>query len=408
VTIYLKIHPDDPRVMDYVLLPPVIMAAINGEMPPCEPCNRMDVVNRYLYTCNSKEEKVRILALFLKHAIEPIKNTFAYLMFEMMVLYSEIVYRKNVEATVYGNVAKEGCWNIRYKIDRLYSSKIPLACEKIAENLQLPTYAVDDLIYIEFTDFYMASQKPPMEYLPMIDAEILNTHIEGITDIEKAEIRLIKRDIRTPDGRIIRRDHPEYEEWSYRTLDADDYVIDTIGSNLMDILSMKYVDPIHTFTNDIHEMNEIYGIEVARKAISYETMEVLSTAATVDVRHVDLLADTMTCYGLLQKIDRSGAKTTESGPLHLASFEETTTNLCNAAAFSQVDNMTGVSANVMHGQNVKTGTGLFDLILDTETLMAYAPAPVVKKTDIGILQGVSCGREYAQIDETTFNFNYIL
>jgi len=169
---------------------------------------------------------------------------------------------------------------------------------------------------------------------------------------------------------------------------------------------MKFVDPIHTFTNDIHEMNEIYGIEVARKAISYETMEVLKTAATVDVRHVDLLADTMTCYGLLQKIDRSGAKTTESGPLHLASFEETTTNLCNAAAFSQVDNMTGVSANVMHGQNVKVGTGLFDVILNTSTIVSYATDPVVSKPDIGILQG--CGREHTQIDETTFNFNYIL
>ena len=399
VTIYLKIHADDERVMDYVLLPDVLMKSINAS--ETKPCDRMDVVNHYLYTCNSKEEKARILGLFLKHAIEPIKNTFAYLMFETMVLYSEIVYRKKT-------AIKEGCWNIRYKIDGLYSSKIPLACEKIGESLQLATYAVDDLIYIEFTDFYMASQKPPMEYLPMIDAEILHTHIEGITDIEKAEIRLIKRDIRTPDGRIIRRDHPDYEEWSFRTLDADDYVIDTIGSNLLDILSMKFVDPIHTFTNDIHEMNEIYGIEVARKAISYETMEVLNTAATVDVRHVDLLADTMTCYGLLQKIDRSGAKTTESGPLHLASFEETTTNLCNAAAFSQVDNMSGVSANVMHGQNVKVGTGLFDLILDTSTIVSYAPAPVLKKADIGILQGVSCGREYTQIDETTFNFNYIL
>lgn len=397
VTIYLKTRPDDPRVMDYVPLPDEIMAAINATS--CEPHQRMDAVNSYLYACNSKEEKARILKLFLAYAIEPIKNTFAYLMFETMVLYSEIVYRKKT-------AVKEGCWNIRYKIDACYTKKIPLACEKIAESLQLPTQAMgDDFIYIEFSDFYMASQKPPMEYLPMIDAEILQTHIEGITDIEKAEVRLIKRDIRTPEGRIIRRDQPDYEEWSNRTLDADDYVIDTVGSNLMDILAMNYVDPIYTFTNDIHEMNEIYGIEVARKAISYETMEVLLNAAPVDIRHVDLLADTMTCYGLLQKIDRSGAKTTESGPLHLASFEETTTNLCNAAAFSQVDNMTGVSANVMHGQNVKVGTGLFDLLLDTSTIMDYAPVEVPKKNDIGIL--ASCSREYTQINETTFNFNYI-
>jgi hypothetical protein len=398
VTIYLKVQEQGPTDKDTVKVPDEVMARIH-ETVPGAPAT-LTAVNQYLTTRDDKDEKARILSLFLKYAIEPIKNRFAYLKFETTVISSEITY-----GIFNGLLA----WHIRYNIDPVYAEKMPFMARKIGAKTRLPVHvdAAAGVIYVEFPETHMAAQKPPMDYLPMIDVEILSTHIEGITDIEKAEIRLIKRDIHTGDGRIISRDLPEHALWTARTLLSDDYVIDTIGSNLMDILSMPYVDPMRTFTNDIHEMNEIYGIEVARKAISYETMEVLDMAsASVDVRHVDLLADTMTCYGLLQKIDRSGAKTTESGPLHLASFEETTTNICNAAAFSQVDNMRGVSANIMHGQNIKVGTGAFDLLLDDSAILEFAEREVVRPTEIGIIQAPSTAK-YC-IDDTTFNFNYVL
>ena len=420
VTIYLKVQ---GAAQAAVPIPVELQHYIRGVRPPCPPSAGVlavpvplvsassgapvmsavctfDEVNVYLLARDSKEEKAHVLSLYLKHGIEPIKNRFAYLEFETTVISSEITY-----GLFRGILA----WHIKYAIDPYYADKIDFMARKIGTKTRLPVHPVpaELVLYVEFPEAHMANQKPPMDYLPMIDVEILSTHIVGITDIEKAEIRLIKRDIRTAEGRIISRDHPDYALWTARTLDADDYVIDTIGSNLIDILSMDYVDPMRTFTNDIHEMNEIYGIEVARKAISYETMEVLDNAsASVDVRHVDLLADTMTCYGLLQKIDRSGAKTTESGPLHLASFEETTTNICNAAAFSQVDNMRGVSANIMHGQNIKVGTGAFDLLLDDTAITEFAEREAVRPNEIGIIQAQSTGK-YC-IDETTFNFSYVL
>jgi DNA-directed RNA polymerase II subunit RPB1 len=399
VTIYLKVRPNE-HFTDLIPMPVELMQRIHLSYPDIPPT--FDGVNAYLTLCDSKEEKDAVLQLFKKIAIEPIKNSFAYLVFETTVLHSEITYG------LFGG--DKIAWHIKYAIDEYYRDKIDAMSAKIEARFKLPVFIdrANRHMYVEFTDTHMASQKPPMEYLPMIDADILNTHIEGITDIEKAEIRLIKRDIRTAEGQIICRTHPDYEKWCNRTLDSDDFVIDTIGSNMTDILSMDYVDPTRTFTNDIHEMNEIYGIEVARRTISYETMEVLNASATVDVRHVDLLADTMTCYGLLQKIDRSGAKTTESGPLHLASFEETTTNICNAAAFSQVDNMKGVSANIMHGQNIKVGTGAFELLFDDGLVEEFAKDTYVKPTEINIIQG-TCGTTFKHtIDDDRLNFSYVL
>jgi DNA-directed RNA polymerase II subunit RPB1 len=145
---------------------------------------------------------------------------------------------------------------------------------------------------------------------------------------------------------------------------------------------MPNVDPYRTFTNDIMETYSIYGIEVARRAIIRETYDVLSNAgAHIDIRHIELLADAMTCRGFLQKIDRYGARKGESGPWALASFEETTSVLCEAASFGQEDNMNGVSSNVMFGQFVKVGTGSFDVYIDEAIILAKGVPPPKQEVD---------------------------
>lgn len=135
---------------------------------------------------------------------------------------------------------------------------------------------------------------------------------------------------------------------------------------------MNNVDPYRTFTNDITEMMEIYGVEVARKSIIRELNNVLlGSGIQVDIRHITLLADAMTCRGFIQKIDRFGAKKGESGPLALASFEETTAMLGKAAAFAQNDTL-GVSANIMVGQFAKLGTNSFETYLDEAMILQHA------------------------------------
>lgn len=211
------------------------------------------------------------------------------------------------------------------------------------------------------------------------EAELMGTRIRGITDIIQTTVRKERRDIRLGGqyGKVVRRSDKEYAKLAEIMMGADDYIIDTIGSNLTDILGMPNVDPYRTYTNDINEMQKTFGIEVGRKAIIRETLDVLVNSAktNIDVRHLEILADAMTCRGFMQKIDRNGAKKGESGPLALASFEETTTVLCKAAVNSEEDTMSGVSANVMFGQPIKLGTNSFDVYIDEAMILEHGVKP---------------------------------
>ena len=77
----------------------------------------------------------------------------------------------------------------------------------------------------------------------------------------------------------------------------------------------------------------------------------------------------MTYKGQLMSIDRHGINRGDIGPLAKSSFEETTDMLINASIFAEYDNVNGVSANVMLGQQAPCGTGDSNVLLDEEHLI---------------------------------------
>jgi DNA-directed RNA polymerase beta' subunit len=77
----------------------------------------------------------------------------------------------------------------------------------------------------------------------------------------------------------------------------------------------------------------------------------------------------MTRSGRLMSVDRYGINKNDIGPLAKASFEETEKILLNAALFSEVDPVTGVSANIMTGQTIRGGTAFSQIMLDQDAMM---------------------------------------
>jgi len=219
----------------------------------------------------------------------------------------------------------------------------------------------------------------PTMIIDRLESFMLNKKIKGVPGISKTSIRIEKADLRTDAGAIISQYDSNYTDASLATLFSEEYVIDTVGSNMLEVLNMPYVDTIRTVSNNIYEIFDIYGIEGARQVIINEIMEVMDYAgASIGRRHVELLADIMTSRGILQSVDRFGVKKGETGPWARASFEETTPHMIAAAAFSEVDNMKGVSANVMFGQFTRVGTNSFTIGLD-ESLINKLDA--IKETE---------------------------
>jgi len=142
-------------------------------------------------------------------------------------------------------------------------------------------------------------------------------------------------------------------------------IIDTDGSNLLQMFGIKHVDSLMTVSDNITEIYNVLGIEAARTAIVRELVKALEDAGTsVGIRHFKLLADTMTRHGIMMSVDRHGTNKGDNGPYSKMSFEENGTKIAEAGIFARKDRMDGVSGNIMFGQRIKNGTNMIDLIFD--------------------------------------------
>jgi len=132
----------------------------------------------------------------------------------------------------------------------------------------------------------------------------------------------------------------------------------------------EYIDPYLTISNDIIETYDIFGIEAARNILIKEINDVVEHASEyINSRHIQLLCDVMTSKGELISINRQGIKKTDVGPLAKCSFEDTTDQIIKSSIFSEIDNLSGVTSNIMMGQTINSGTGLSDILIDENHLI---------------------------------------
>ena len=178
---------------------------------------------------------------------------------------------------------------------------------------------------------------------------VMKTQLSGITNVK--EIFFEKR---KPDE----KDKP------------DEWVVTTEGSNLYGLFSHPLVDKKRTLCNNMWEIYAVFGIESARQFLIEEFMDVVTSDGTfVNSSHVELLVDLMTYTGSIISISRYGQKKVGSGPLSKASFEESLENFLKAGLNGEKETTDGVSASIMLGKLPKTGTGVFDLKIDTDKLI---------------------------------------
>ena len=141
------------------------------------------------------------------------------------------------------------------------------------------------------------------------------------------------------------------------------FVLYTEGSKLKEVLEIEGVDSYSSKTNNINEIAEVLGIEAARNAIIHEITDTLNEQGlNVDIRHIMLVADLMTCDGVMKQIGRHGIAGEKASILSRAAFEVTVNHLLEAAIQGAVDELKGVTENVIVGQPIRLGTGNIDLI----------------------------------------------
>jgi DNA-directed RNA polymerase beta' subunit len=174
--------------------------------------------------------------------------------------------------------------------------------------------------------------------------------LRGIKDVKKVILRKVKDNLVEKAGSFVKNDI---------------WVLDTIGTNLLDVLSLDYIDANKTISNDVLEVFDVLGKEAARQSLYNEMSEVLEfDGAYVNSHHMSLLCDRMTHSHKMISVFRHGINSDDIGPIAKASFEETPEMFLKAARHAELDTLKGISSNIMCGQEGLYGTSSFQLVLD--------------------------------------------
>jgi DNA-directed RNA polymerase subunit A" len=149
---------------------------------------------------------------------------------------------------------------------------------------------------------------------------------------------------------------------------GEEFILYTEGSDFGAALEIEGVDASRTTCNNIHEIHRNLGIEAAREAIIEETMNTLEEQGLddVNIRHLMLVADIMTNEGEIESIGRHGISGAKDSVLARAAFEVTVSHLLDAAIHGEIDELDGVTENVIVGKPIKLGTGDVDLRMSSK------------------------------------------
>jgi DNA-directed RNA polymerase II subunit RPB1 len=187
-----------------------------------------------------------------------------------------------------------------------------------------------------------------------------NIVLRGVSGITNVMPRMLKDQVVKEDSKYVRK---------------DTWILDTTGSNLIELFKQDFIDYTRTYSNDIREMYDVLGIEAARQNILNEFNEVMEASdAYVNYHHLSILCDRMTVKAEMVPMFRSGIINDDIGPISKSTYEMHTEIFLDASRHGDFDQMRGVSANVMCGQAGFYGTNAFSLLLDMKAIMQLEEA----------------------------------
>lgn len=145
----------------------------------------------------------------------------------------------------------------------------------------------------------------------------------------------------------------------------NDFVILTLGSNLQDVMEIKGVDKDRVFSNDLHDVCEVLGVEAARQTIINEITKVLEgQGLDINIRHLKLIADAMTSNGGVKGVTRMGIISDKASVLARATFETPDKQFVTATIQGARDELKSVIENILLNQPIPVGTGLPGLMVE--------------------------------------------
>lgn len=278
----------------------------------------------------------------------------------IMYVYLDSEYRKD----------QAKAKTILQKIEQIRVDSIALDVELDLSDYSIVIYLDPELLEdkgIDLEEFQNKMKKYKKKGTIDIDYEnsqvVIRPEIDDVQKLQKVREKVLKTTISGIKG--IKR------AIIYWDNDDQEYVIQTEGTNLSEVLKIKGVDFVRTISNHIHEIEKLFGIEAAREMIIRESSQVLEEQGLdVDKRHLLAMADLMCLTGRILQIGRHGISGVKDSILARAAFEVTIKQLLNASISGEEEKLEGIPENVIIGQLVPTiGTGAIKIQADLEKYM---------------------------------------
>ena len=241
----------------------------------------------------------------------------------------------------------------------------------------ISTNVADMLVEIDLNDETLLERWPTVDDVDAIAEEIAGT-IESNLGVQARQVgTVIEFGPEEPSYRDLLQLVEELRDIVFKGIEdisrvvirkeetdnGEEFVLYTEGSDFGEVLGIEGVDASRTTCNNIHEVYRELGVEAARETLINETMNTLEEQGLddVNVRHLMLVADIMTNEGTIESIGRHGISGSKDSVLARAAFEVTVNHLLDAAIHGEIDELDGVTENVIVGKPIKLGTGDVDL-----------------------------------------------
>jgi hypothetical protein len=144
------------------------------------------------------------------------------------------------------------------------------------------------------------------------------------------------------------------------------------GNNLNKVLIHPQVDPSRSYTNNIHEITKIFGVEAGKNFMCSEIANIMrDTGNTVNHRHISVVATFVCARGYPYSIKFHGAVKQSLGTFATATLQQTAKQLVIGAAVGQYEAMNTASALATGRLVPGIGTGNTHLVIDQPLLDAY-------------------------------------
>ncbi|CAF2782684.1 unnamed protein product [Rotaria sp. Silwood2] len=226
-----------------------------------------------------------------------------------------------------------------------YNERFGNVC-KHADYINDYTADLDNNLWCRLTMTFPATQ-PRIDLETLIRSEASRTTITSIVGIQNCFIT----------------ENKEYRSKIKTDPNDIEYILSTEGENINALMTYYQIfDLRRIYTNNIHRMAQIFGIEAANRTLIREINRVFGAyGIEVDYRHLSLLADYMTYEGVYKPCNRLGLRTNAS-PLQKITFETSTTYLREALLHGEHEELKSPSSRLVTGRMVQCGTGAFDVL----------------------------------------------